>query len=244
MAFTRHISHGGEGYKPGRLLRLWMRFWAHRGGPGPAGRIASRLTAWFAPPHLDQVPLAYLSPRGYIDADATIYHSKLELGANTYIAPGVLIVQHAEGGAVTLGEKVAIHRDARLETGQGGSIRVASFSSIHPGSQLLAFVEPILIGEGVMIAANVALYSYDHGMAPDVPIREQQILSKGAITIENDAWIGTGAIVLSGVTIGEGAVVAAGAVVTKDVPANAIAAGNPARVIKYRSELKTSAVHE
>lgn len=237
----RLVRHGGaDGYKPKRLSRLWMRFWARWGGPGPSGRMASRLTAWFAPPHLDQVPLAYLSPRGYIDAAAIIYHSQLELGANVYIAPRVLVVQHAEGGAVTLCERVAIHRDARLETGKGGYIRVASFSSIHPGCQLMAFIEPILIGEGVMLAANVALYSYDHGMAPDVPIREQPILSKGAITIGDNAWIGTGAIVLSGVTIGEGAVVAAGAVVTGDIPANAIAAGNPARVIKHRSELKHS----
>lgn len=235
----RLISHGGVGNSAGRLARLWARFWARWGGPGPTGRIASRLTALFSPPHLDQVPLAYLSPRGYIDASATIYHSHLELEPNVYIAPRVLIVQHADGGPIFLGERVAIHRGARLETGQGGSIRVASFSSIHPGCQLLAFIEPILIGEGVMIAANVAIYSYDHGMVPDVPIREQPIVSKGAITIGDDAWIGTGAIVLSGVTIGDGAVVAAGAVVTKDVPENAIVAGNPAHVIKYRSELKS-----
>ncbi len=238
MAFMRLVSHGGHRFKPGPLHRLWMRFWARRGGPGPAGRMASRFTAWFAPPHLDQVPLAYLSPRGYIDADAIIFHSQLELGANVYMAPGVQVFQHVEGGAVTLGERAEIHRGVRLETGRGGYIQIGSFSGIHPGSQLMAFIEPILIGEGVMIAANVALYSYDHGMAPDALIRRQPIVSKGAITIGDNAWIGMGVIVLSGVTIGEGAVVAAGAVVTRDVPANAIAAGNPARIIKYRSELK------
>ncbi len=64
------------------------------------------------------------------------------------------------------------------------------------------------------------------------------ITAKGPITIENEAWVGTAAIILSGVTIGEGAVVAAGAVVTRDVPAGAIVAGNPARIIKYRNELE------
>mgnify|MGYP001824874495 FL=1 len=87
-----------------------------------------------------------------------------------------------------------------------------------------------------MIAANVAIYSYDHGMAPDLPIRRQPITAKGPVTIHKDAWIGVGVIILSGVTIGEGAVVAAGSVVTKNIPAGAIAAGNPARVIKHRDE--------
>ena len=88
-----------------------------------------------------------------------------------------------------------------------------------------------------MIAGNVAIYSYDHGMAPGQTIRSQPISAKAPVMIQNDAWIGTGAIILSGITVGEGAVVAAGAVVTKDVPAGAIVAGNPARVIKHRDEL-------
>lgn len=61
---------------------------------------------------------------------------------------------------------------------------------------------------------------------------------KGAITIMNDCWIGEKATILSGVTIGNGAVVAAEAVVTKDVPAYAIVAGNPAKIIGYRFDDK------
>ena len=53
------------------------------------------------------------------------------------------------------------------------------------------------------------------------------------IVVEENAWLGGGAIVLPGVTVGENAVVGAGAVVTKDVPTNVIVAGNPARVIKH-----------
>ena len=60
--------------------------------------------------------------------------------------------------------------------------------------------------------------------------------SKGDIIIKDDVWIGTNAIILSGVTIGQGAIIAAGAVVTKDVPPYAIAGGNPAQIIKYRFE--------
>ena len=57
---------------------------------------------------------------------------------------------------------------------------------------------------------------------------------KDPVVIGNDVWIGTGAIILRGVTVGDGAVIGAGSVVTKDVPPYAIVAGNPARVIKYR----------
>ncbi|MFQ5642234.1 MAG: DapH/DapD/GlmU-related protein [Thiogranum sp.] len=234
----RKISRGGASREPGRFAWRWMSFWMRRSGAGLFGRLAGRLAAWPAPPHMDQVALAYLTPRGYIDAAATVYHSDLRLGRNVYVAPGVLSIETAGGGPVTLADKVAVHRNAVLETGRDGHIEVGAGSSIHPGCQLKAYIEPILVGEGVMMAANVAIYSYNHGMAPDQPIRRQPITAGAPVTIHNDAWIGTGAIVLSGITIGEGAVVGAGAVVTKDIPAGAIAAGNPARVIKHRSELQ------
>lgn len=64
------------------------------------------------------------------------------------------------------------------------------------------------------------------------PLKDAQ--TKGAITIEDEVWIGFGVIILSGVKIGKGAIVAAGAVVTKDVEAYSIVGGNPAIRIKYR----------
>ncbi len=63
--------------------------------------------------------------------------------------------------------------------------------------------------------------------------------SKGDVIIENDVWIGGDAAILSGVTLGNGCVVGAGSVVTKSVPPYAVAAGNPARVVKYRFDQKT-----
>jgi acetyltransferase-like isoleucine patch superfamily enzyme len=63
------------------------------------------------------------------------------------------------------------------------------------------------------------------------PFVDQGITAQG-ITVEDDVWIGSGAIVTDGVTIGQGAVVAAGAVVTRDVPPRTVVAGSPARVIR------------
>lgn len=70
---------------------------------------------------------------------------------------------------------------------------------------------------------------------------KKRSVSKGPITIGNDVWIGARATILSGVTIGNGAVIGAGSIVTKDVPAYAIAVGNPAKVIKKRFDDKTIA---
>ncbi len=67
---------------------------------------------------------------------------------------------------------------------------------------------------------------------------KQEGISKGDILVEDDVWIGYGAIIMSGVRIGQGAVIGAGAIVTKDVPAYAIVGGAPAAVIKYRFDEK------
>lgn len=86
----------------------------------------------------------------------------------------------------------------------------------------------ITIEEGVLIAPKVSLLSEGHPINPT----DRQSLVPGPIHIKRNAWIGAGATILPGVTIGENAVVAAGAVVSKDVPANTVVGGIPAKVIK------------
>lgn len=76
---------------------------------------------------------------------------------------------------------------------------------------------------------------------PSAPETDEYHSSRGDVTIGHDVWLGSGAIVLSGVTIGHGAVVAAHAVVTRDVPPYAIVGGNPAKVIRYRFDEATIA---
>ncbi|MCL4475986.1 MAG: acyltransferase [Nitrospirae bacterium] len=201
------------------------------------GRIATRFATWFAPPHKARVYLAHMNPKGYISPSAIIYHSDLRLGANVFMDDRVVVFQREKGGPVELGDRVYIYRDTILETGNGGYLEIGAGSSIHPRCQLNAYVAPIQIGYGVMIAPSCALYPYNHGIAPDQAIIEQPLQTKGGITIGDDAWIGFGVIVLSGVRIGKGAVIGAGSVVTHDVPDGAIAAGVPARVVKMRSDL-------
>ena len=91
------------------------------------------------------------------------------------------------------------------------------------------------IGDDVMFASFVALVGGDHKFDNiNSSIRFSGRDEMKIIVIEDGAWIGHGAIIMHGVKIGKGAVVAAGAVITKDVEANAIVGGNPAKFIRYR----------
>lgn len=111
------------------------------------------------------------------------------------------------------------------------------------------------IGDNVLIANNVGLIGrYDHDFSIlGVPVRQSPWIGhdnyKGRgkdlkVYIEEDVWIGYGAIVLTGVKIGKGAIIAAGSVVSRDVPAYGIAVGNPAQVKKYRFSQEQAIKHE
>lgn len=104
----------------------------------------------------------------------------------------------------------------------------------------------ITIGNHVLIASNVQLYTASHPTAP----KERLICDwqeKGCawfstysepITIKDGAWLGGGVIVLPGVTIGENAVIGAGSVVTRSIPDNCVAVGNPCKPIRYFEKMK------
>jgi acetyltransferase-like isoleucine patch superfamily enzyme len=87
----------------------------------------------------------------------------------------------------------------------------------------------IITGDDVMIAAHSVITSLSHDSGA-VILRESKII--GPVLIENNVWIGSGAIILPGIRIGEGSIIGAGSVVTKDVAARVIVAGVPAWIIR------------
>jgi acetyltransferase-like isoleucine patch superfamily enzyme len=91
----------------------------------------------------------------------------------------------------------------------------------------------IRIGSNVLMGAYVQVIDHNHGTAAGVPIREQSA-QIGEVIIGNDVWIGAGAKILANVHIGDGAIIGSNAVVTSDIPANAVAVGVPAKVIRQR----------
>lgn len=86
----------------------------------------------------------------------------------------------------------------------------------------------INIGDGTMIGMNVTIATLNHGL----PLETRNVTYPSPVIIGDNVWIGSNATILPGVTIGDNSVVAAGAVVTKDVPANTVVAGVPAKELK------------
>ena len=220
-----------------RLRYAWACFWMRFASLSPLGRVATYLATLAAPPHRARRYLAGLNVRGYVSPKATIFHDDCKLGRNVFVGDRVVLYRAERGGRIDIGDRVRIYGDSCLETGDGGTLSVGAETSIHLRCQLMAYKSAIVIGRGVALAANCSLYSYDHGVAPGAPIRQQPLESRGPIIIGDEAWLGANVTVLSGVRIGKGAVVGAGSVVTRDVPDNCVAVGVPARVVRTRQEL-------
>jgi len=221
-----------------KLRKRWERFWMGFAGLSRSGRLATRLASFWTPPHTGRYYLARITTRPYLDPRATIHHAALNIAQHVFVAEHATIYQAKGGAAISLGENAHVLRDCILETGQGGSLKIGADTFLHPRCQVMAYKGDIVIGDHVAIAPNCALYSYNHTMARGEIIKRQPLTTRGGITIGDDAWLGVGVIVLDGVSIGSGAVIGAGSVVTADVPDNAIAVGNPARVISTRTDVE------
>lgn len=88
----------------------------------------------------------------------------------------------------------------------------------------------IYVGDYVMFGPNVTVVTAGHPVEPN--LRRMQMQYNREVHIGNNVWIGAGAILLPGVTIGENSVIGAGSIVTRDIPANVVAVGNPCRVLR------------
>ena len=142
---------------------------------------------------------------------------------------------------IRVGQGVTIAEFAYLKcTGTlaklGVGIAVGDQSAIGAYSYIGA-AGGVSIGSNVLFGQRVSVHAENHVFDRlDVPIREQGVSRRG-VRIEDDCWIGSHSVILDGVTIGKGSIVAAGSVVNHDVPAGAIVAGVPAKVLRLRGEV-------
>lgn len=153
------------------------------------------------------------------------------LGAHCVLEPGVLIF-HPEN--VALGENVYVGHYSILKGYHNAQLAIGDETWI--GQQcFLHSAGGLTIGRKVGIGPGVRIITSLHEEAArELPIIDAPIAFQ-PVTIDDHADLGVGAIVLPGVTIGRGAQIGAGAVVTRDVPAYAVAVGSPARVVRERA---------
>jgi acetyltransferase-like isoleucine patch superfamily enzyme len=162
------------------------------------------------------------------------FAGNVHLGRGVYLDHGVYL--HACPAGIWIGAESFVMKNAILHVYNfrdlpHAGIRIGSRSLIGEAC-VLRGQGGITIGDDVYLAPLVQMLAVNHVYHDTTrPISHQGITTQG-IVVEDGAWIGGGAIILDGVRIGRNAVVGAGAVVTKDVPAYAIVAGNPARVVR------------
>lgn len=158
-----------------------------------------------------------------------------------YFGTGLVFMKpwHVEifGGPVSLGDYTTViatpDRKVRFTVWPAwmgkGKIEIGKYCLICPGTRIMSATS-VTMGDGCMTAQCVSIGDADwHGIYD----RSMPVGQTDPVTIGHNVWIGDSAIVCKGVTIGDHSIIGAGSIVVKDIPAHAIAAGNPAAVIKY-----------
>lgn len=155
---------------------------------------------------------------------------QVTLGADGFIAPEAAIFAEPHRDIV-IGDRFRIAAGVFLH----GPIRCGDDVSLNVGVTIDGGRAGVTIGSDCRIASHVSIYAWNHGIAPDAPVRTQPVTSLG-VRLGQDVWVGTRACIRDGVTVGDHAVIGMGSVVTRDVPAWAIVGGSPARIIGDRRE--------
>lgn len=101
----------------------------------------------------------------------------------------------------------------------------------------ISAINKVVLGDNLLVGQSVYISDNAHGNADktaiDIAPIKRPLTSKGPVIIGKNVWIGRGAVILSGVTVGDNAIIGANSVITKDVPANSVVGGVPAKIIRY-----------
>jgi acetyltransferase-like isoleucine patch superfamily enzyme len=165
-----------------------------------------------------------------------LFRRRLQSDGIAFIGPRVTL-QIGRKGRIELGRWSWLGHGTKIRCHEG-VVEIGAKTVLGQECTISAY-QHVSIGRECVIADRVMLIDFDHGAAEvDRPIRLQGIYKRD-VRVGNNVWIGYGASILRGVTIGDNAIVGTSAVVTKDVPANAVVAGMPARVVRMREEPPT-----
>jgi acetyltransferase-like isoleucine patch superfamily enzyme len=166
----------------------------------------------------------------------TPYGRRLKLDGLAFIGPRV-VIQIGRQARVELGRWSWLGHGTKVRCHEG-VVSIGAKTVLGQECTISAY-KHVSIGRECVIADRVMMIDFDHGVVEvERPVRLQGIYKRD-VRVGNNVWIGYGACILRGVTVGDNAIIGTSAVVTKDVPANAVVAGVPARVIRMREEPRT-----
>src|ERR687893_2086644 len=159
------------------------------------------------------------------------WRGRLQTDGLCFVGPGVKF-EIGRDAVVRLGRWSWIGHGTKIRAHEG-EVSIGAKSVLGQECTISAF-QRVEIGRECVLADRVMLIDFDHGIVEvERPIRLQGIYKRD-VRVGNNVWIGYGACILRGVTVGDNAVIGTNSVVTKDVPANAVVGGVPARVIRMR----------
>jgi acetyltransferase-like isoleucine patch superfamily enzyme len=166
---------------------------------------------------------------------ATPSGRRMSLAGMLFLGSGVKL-EIGKRAHVSFGRWVWIGHDTKIRCHEG-EVRIGDKTVLGQECTISAY-QHVSIGEQCILADRVMLIDFDHNVAEvERPIRVQGIYKRD-VRVGNNVWIGYGAQILRGVSVGDNSIIGASAVVTNDVPANSVAAGSPARVIRMRESPK------
>jgi acetyltransferase-like isoleucine patch superfamily enzyme len=171
--------------------------------------------------------IAALLARRYL----TRYGRRLKLDGLAFICPRV-VFQIGKQAEVRLGRWSWLGHGTKIRCHEG-VVEIGAKTVMGQECTISAY-QRVSIGRECVIADRVMMIDFDHGVVEvERPIRLQGIYKRD-VRVGNNVWIGYGACILRGVTVGDNAIIGTNSVVTKDVPANAVVGGVPARLIRMR----------
>jgi acetyltransferase-like isoleucine patch superfamily enzyme len=161
---------------------------------------------------------------------------RLQTDGLCFVGPGVTF-EIGRDAVVRLGRWSWIGHGSKIRAHEG-EVSIGAKSVLGQECTISAF-QHVSIGRECIVADRVMLIDFDHGVVEqDRPIRQQGIYKRD-VNVGHNCWIGYGACILRGVTVGDNAIIGTSTVVTKDLPANAVAGGVPARILRMREEPET-----
>jgi acetyltransferase-like isoleucine patch superfamily enzyme len=157
--------------------------------------------------------------------------SRLRLDGLAFVGPGCSL-EVAKGATLELGRWSWVGHGCKIRSHEG-TVSIGAKSVLGQECTISSF-QHVSIGRECIVADRVMLIDFDHGVVEvERPVREQGIYKRD-VRVGHNVWMGYGACVLRGVRVGDNAIVGTSTVVTKDVPANAVVAGVPAKILRMR----------